>query len=250
MQPLPLSEKLKQETKPYHDGMHKNALLLQFLSSDGSIPDDQTYREYLEYMYAVYSTMEKKIVDYQEHPEISPFFQLCFMQLLFRSNKIRMDISFIADDLLFEENKHQSEELVKKISVSNPGKLIGHMYTRYMGDLSGGQFFKRALDRKGRQKSTSMFSFEEVDRPIDKVKSEFKQVLDELPGDIHSDVIQGAIDNFVGTKQICDKIISSNNQSKKEDNKSNLNANKFVAFGLVIVAAVASTATVVYKFKK
>lgn len=66
-----------------------------------------------------------------------------------------------------------------------PGGFIAHHYTRYLGDLSGGQFLGRAADRAyglGRDHGGRFADFSALG-PLDAFKARYRGALDEAPWD-------------------------------------------------------------------
>jgi heme oxygenase len=76
------------------------------------------------------------------------------------------------------------QELIEK----NPILLIAHAYTRYMGDLSGGQSLKgiiRSALELPDEKGTRFYEFEAFSTPAERraFKDVYRQALDDLPLD-------------------------------------------------------------------
>jgi heme oxygenase len=74
---------------------------------------------------------------------------------------------------------------IREVSNNEPELLIAHLYTRYLGDLSGGQILKgiaqRAMNLSDGE-GTAFYEFEEI--PDEKqFKATYRQALDELPID-------------------------------------------------------------------
>jgi heme oxygenase len=74
---------------------------------------------------------------------------------------------------------------IREISASKPELLIAHSYTRYIGDLSGGQILKK-IAQQGMNLSegqgTAFYEFNDI--PDEKAfKRNYREVLDGLPID-------------------------------------------------------------------
>lgn len=90
---------------------------------------------------------------------------------------------------------------IREISASEPALLLGHTYTRYMGDLSGGQMLQKvaqsALKLSGYE-GTSFYNFEQI--PDKKAfKDKYRQALNALPvDDITAEQIVAEANNAFG----------------------------------------------------
>lgn len=79
-------------------------------------------------------------------------------------------------------------ERIREIAKSEPELLVGHSYTRYLGDLSGGQILKKISQRAmnlSNGEGTAFYEFEEI--PDEKAfKNRYRQALNELPIDLET----------------------------------------------------------------
>jgi heme oxygenase len=85
---------------------------------------------------------------------------------------------------------------ILQVSEKRPDLLVGHAYTRYLGDLSGGQILKKIAQRAMNLQSTKGLSFYEF-RSIDdelQFKQKYKDALDSLPvtSDISTQIVAEA----------------------------------------------------------
>ena len=76
-------------------------------------------------------------------------------------------------------------ERIKSISVERPELLVAHAYTRYLGDLSGGQLLKKIAQRAMNLSDGKGLAFYEFDEVADEqeFKQNYKKALDSLPLD-------------------------------------------------------------------
>jgi len=86
---------------------------------------------------------------------------------------------------------------ITKVAESDGARLIAHAYTRYLGDLSGGQILQRLLSRS-LELQPSELSFYDFPRfsDLDALKSDYRQALDQagtLAADPQIVVEEGAI---------------------------------------------------------
>ena len=157
------------------------------------------------------------------HPIISP---IGFKEL-FRKEKLEQDLSFYFGSKWSELVKPSKsavayEARIREIAKDNPELLIGHHYSRYIGDLSGGQLLKtitkKAMNLNG-DEGLSFYIFEEI-RDEKEFKIKYRNTLDNLPID----------------QKIADSIIEEANRSFKYnmDIFNELEGNLIAAIGQVL----------------
>jgi heme oxygenase len=74
---------------------------------------------------------------------------------------------------------------IRDISNNSPELLISHSYTRYLGDLSGGQILKNIAQRAmnlAEGEGTAFYEFQDISDEK-AFKAKYRQTLDELPID-------------------------------------------------------------------
>ena len=162
--------------------------------------------------------------------------QICckvHLKELFRKKKLEQDLSFYFGSNWSELVKPSKsavayEARIREIAKDNPELLIGHHYSRYIGDLSGGQLLKtitkKAMNLQG-DDGLSFYIFEEIsDEKEFKIK--YRNTLDNLPID----------------QKIADSIIEEANRSFKYnmDIFNELEGNLIAAIGKVLFRFFAS----------
>ena len=137
-----LARQLREGTKKSHTMAENTGFISCFLKG---VVDKSSYRNLLADLYFVYSAMEEEIEKLckNSHPIISP---IGFKEL-FRKEKLEQDLSFYFGSNWSELVKPSKPALeyearIREIAKDNPELLIGHHYSRYIGDLSGGQLLK------------------------------------------------------------------------------------------------------------
>jgi heme oxygenase (biliverdin-producing, ferredoxin) len=74
---------------------------------------------------------------------------------------------------------------IRRVSETQPELLVAHSYTRYLGDLSGGQILKGIAQRGmnlNNGEGTAFYEFKDI--PDEKqFKAKYRQAMDELPVD-------------------------------------------------------------------
>ncbi len=219
---LAFARQLREGTKKSHTMAENTGFISCFLKG---VVDKSSYRNLLADLYFVYSAMEEEIEKLCEnsHPIISP---IGFKEL-FRKKKLEQDLSFYFGSNWSELVKPSKpaveyEARIREIAKDNPELLIGHHYSRYIGDLSGGQLLKtitkKAMNLPG-DDGLSFYIFEEIsDEKEFKIK--YRNTLDNLPID----------------QKIADSIIEEANRSFKYnmDIFNELEGNLISAIGKVL----------------
>ncbi len=217
-----LARQLREGTKKSHTMAENTGFISCFLKG---VVDKSSYRNLLADLYFVYSAMEEEIEKLCEnsHPIISP---IGFKEL-FRKEKLEEDLSFYFGSKWSELAKPSKpaveyEARIREISKNNPELLIGHHYSRYIGDLSGGQLLK-TITKKAMNLSSdeglSFYIFEEI-RDEKEFKIKYRNTLDNLPID----------------QKIADSIIEEANRSFKYNMNifNELEGNLIAAIGTVL----------------
>ena len=217
-----LASQLREGTKKSHTMAENTGFVSCFLKG---VVDKSSYRNLLSDLFFVYSAMEQEIARLNEdgHPVISRI----FYSELNRKETLEQDLAFyFGDDWAQKLSPSPSAKLyvdrIHKVANETPELLIGHHYTRYIGDLSGGQMLKtiaqKALNLNGKD-GLHFYDFDEIsDQKSFKLK--YSENLDSMPID------QGMADLIV---QEANKAFECNMDMFKE-----LEGNLIAAIGLVL----------------
>lgn len=175
-----LATRLREGTKQSHS-LAENADFVQcFLKG---VVEKTSYRQLLGNFYFVYTSLEEQLESLQNHPFLG---QLYFPELRRKSS--------LAQDLNYYWGSHWQASItpsdatlcyvdrIKEVASSDPILLIAHTYTRYLGDLSGGQILKKIAQRgmnlpKGQ--GTAFYDFEDIQNPK-AFKTIYRQALNDL----------------------------------------------------------------------
>merc|ERR1712232_1061396 len=141
----PISKALKAGTKLVHRSAENVHFVRDFLK--GSVPKD-SYIELLRALYHVYHAIEVGLDSLPEH------LKHCDFAVLRRAPALLEDLTFYlgSDTRKMLEKPpsaaaQQYVERVNRLSREDPVMLLAHAYTRYLGDLSGGQILARAASK-------------------------------------------------------------------------------------------------------
>ena len=217
-----LARQLREGTKKSHTMAENTGFISCFLKG---VVDKASYRNLLADLYFVYSAMEEEIEKLcnQDHPIISP---IGFKEL-FRKDKLEKDLNFYFGTNWSELLKPSQPALeyvarIKEIAIENPALLIGHHYSRYIGDLSGGKLLKTITQKAmnlSDDKGLNFYIFEEI-RDEKEFKMKYRNTLDSLPID----------------QELADSIVEEANKSFKYnmDIFNELEGNLIAAIGKVL----------------
>ena len=135
------SKEIKEGTKKSHSAAENTKFVASFLKG---VLDPEEYRKLITNFWYVYETMEERLQETND-PFVNEIKK--WNVLLFRTAFIQRDLRYYYGPMWREKqipteacNKycHRINEIAEK----DPYLLIAHHYTRYIGDLSGGQILK------------------------------------------------------------------------------------------------------------
>lgn len=178
-----LATLLREGTKKAHTMAENVGFVKCFLKG---VVEKNSYRKLVANFYFVYSAMEEEMERHQQHPILS---KIHFKQLT-RKRTLEQDLNFYygsnwREQIALSPAGEAYVQRIREISATDPELLIAHSYTRYLGDLSGGQILKgiaqRAMNLSEGQ-GTAFYEFKDI--PDEKqFKAEYRQALNELPID-------------------------------------------------------------------
>src|SRR6056300_544159 len=176
-----LATQLREGTSKSHTMAENVNFIKSFL---GGVIDKGSYTEMLSKLYFVYQAIETAMEKNKDHDYIKPI----YFPELNRTESLRQDLEFHYGDNWLENTPPSAATLdyvnrINQISEEKPELLVAHAYTRYLGDLSGGQILKklaqRAMNLKGNQ-GLAFYDFNEI-QDEQEFKQNYKKALDELP---------------------------------------------------------------------
>jgi heme oxygenase (biliverdin-producing, ferredoxin) len=178
-----LATQLREGTSKSHSMAENVSFVKSFL---GGVIDKDSYRKLVSNLYFVYSAMEEEM----EKNKTNVFIQPIYFQELNRRKSLELDLEYYYGpnwntSIVLSEATKSYVERIKTISNEKPELLVAHAYTRYLGDLSGGQILKKIAQRAmnlSDGKGLSFYEFPEV-KDEQEFKQKYKKALDSLPLD-------------------------------------------------------------------
>ena len=171
---MTLALELKEGTKVSHSAAENTKFVSSFLK--GVVSRDN-YKQLTANFYFVYRAMEEEIEKLDDFP--------LHDKLLNRTNKLEQDLRYYYGVMWRDkiEPSQATKNYVKRIQViaqQTPYLLVAHHYTRYMGDLSGGQILA-SITKKALNLTTEGLKFYEFDIPnMKEYKDKYRQSLNDL----------------------------------------------------------------------
>lgn len=181
-----LAQRLREGTQHSHTIAENTAFMKCFLKG---IVEWEPFRKLLANLYFVYSALEEELLRHQDHPVVGPM----YFPELNRTANLERDLAFYYGDTWREQIAPLPAgqiyvDRIHTVANTDPALLIAHAYTRYMGDLSGGQALRtiaRSAMNLPPDQGTALHEFEQL--PTLEAKRAFKEkyrdTLNSLPVD-------------------------------------------------------------------
>ena len=140
-----LAAELKTGTKRSHTAAENTKFVGSFLRG---VVSEQNYRTLIKDFYFVYSAIEEEMERLADDEFLKPI----YFKELNRLNFLKMDLRYYYGPNWMMEIKPseaciQYVERIHEVADKDPYLLVGHHYTRYLGDLSGGQILRNIAEK-------------------------------------------------------------------------------------------------------
>ena len=177
---MTFSKEIKAGTKKSHSAAENTSFVKSFLR--GVVSKD-SYKVLVADLYFVYSAMEEEVRKLKDHPVIGKI----NLPELERVTALETDLRYyygpIWRSIVTPTEACQNYiNRIREVAKDEPELLVGHHYTRYLGDLSGGQILKgiaeKAMNLKG--EGLYFYEFDKIDNAKE-YKTKYRSILDELP---------------------------------------------------------------------
>ncbi|XP_076853335.1 heme oxygenase 1a [Brachyhypopomus gauderio] len=141
-----LSEQIKAVTKDAHVRAENTQLMLNFQKGQITLPQ---YKLLLCSLYEIYQVLEEELDRNSAHEAVDPIY---FPQELARIKALEQDLQFFfgpqwKQSVIVPAATHRYAERLREIGRNSPSLLVAHSYTRYLGDLSGGQILGKVAQK-------------------------------------------------------------------------------------------------------
>nr|QIC54207.1 heme oxygenase 1 [Monopterus albus]QIC54208.1 heme oxygenase 1 [Monopterus albus] len=162
-----LSEQIKKVTKDSHVRAENTELMLSFQRGQVTLAQ---YKLLLCSLHEIYQALEEEMDRNFTHPAVAPIY---FPTELARLESIEKDLEYFygqdwREKIVVPAATKRYAHRLRQIGKENPEFLLAHAYTRYLGDLSGGQVLGRIAQKSMGLKSSEgllFFTFPGVSSP-------------------------------------------------------------------------------------
>jgi heme oxygenase (biliverdin-producing, ferredoxin) len=180
--PIPFSAALRERSTAAHSSSETSGFMSDLMKGDGSRED---YIALVAQHWFIYEALEGAAERMRQDPVASVF----ITERLTRLPALESDLEF----LLGPDWRERIEPLpttqryvdrINAVGATWSGGFVAHHYTRYLGDLSGGQFIGRVMARRFGFETNGIgfYVFDEIADPAE-FKEVYREQLDAVPWD-------------------------------------------------------------------
>ena len=176
---MELAKQLKEGTKQSHSAAENTKFVSSFLRG---VVSKKGYRQLVANYYFIYQAMEVEVLRLKDDPVVGPL----NIKELYRHRRLAKDCEyFYGDDwaktIYPTEACQQYVNRIREVAHDQTELLVGHHYTRYLGDLSGGQIL-RNIAKNSLKLDDGGLDFYEFDIENKKeFKNNYRATLNTLP---------------------------------------------------------------------
>nr|YP_009944610.1 Heme oxygenase [Osmundea sinicola]QFR99904.1 Heme oxygenase [Osmundea sinicola] len=178
---LNLAQKLREGTTKSHSMAENVSFVKSFL---GGVVDKRSYRKLVANLFFIYSAIEEELERNKDHKVV----KYIYFPQLYRKNSLVEDLKYYYGHNWSEciESSAATKiyiERIHQIGYNNPELLIAHSYTRYIGDLSGGQILKNIAKNAMQLPNNSGTAFYDFNMIEDEkiFKDQYRNSLNNIP---------------------------------------------------------------------
>lgn len=177
----PLSQLLRTATRPQHEHAETRSFVTDLMSGALGESGRAGYTALTRQHHAVYSALEAKGAELRGDAVAAPL----VLDELLRVPSLEADL-----EVLHGENWREEIELLPATRdyvaalerIESPAQYLAHAYTRYLGDLSGGQIISRMMQRHYGLAESELSFYEFAAIPKSKpFKDDFRDLMDAAP---------------------------------------------------------------------
>lgn len=180
----PLSVRLREETRAAHEAAERGDFVRSLLRGGVS---REVYARFLAALHRVYAALEADLDRLRAHPCVAPL----HWPALWRREALARDLAALLGTGWYEHvlKDTRADAYVARLAAAaadDPALLIAHAYTRYLGDLSGGQILRGAVARFAPD-ALALYEFPGLD--VGEARQSFRARLDALPLGARADAV-------------------------------------------------------------
>ncbi|KAM5336436.1 heme oxygenase 1 isoform 1-T2 [Glossophaga mutica] len=205
-----LSELLKEATKEVHTQAENVEFMRNF--QKGQVTQEG-FKLVMASLYHVYKALEEEIERNKENPVYAPLY---FPEELHRRAALEQDMAFWygphwQEAVPYTQATKRYVRRLQEVGRREPELLVAHTYTRYLGDLSGGQVLKKiaqkALDLPSSGEGLAFFTFPNI-ASATKFKQLYRSRMNslEMTPEVRQRVIEEAKTSFLLNIQLFEEL--------------------------------------------
>ncbi len=175
-----LAQDLKSGTKQSHSAAENTKFVSSFLRG---VVSKENYRQLVSNYYFIYHAMETEVLRLQDDPVVGPL----NMKELYRHGGLAKDCEYFwgsgwRNSIYPTDAAQQYVNRIREVAHDQTELLVGHHYTRYLGDLSGGQILRNIAEKslKLTDRGLDFYEFPEIEDKKE-FKNKYRATLDQLP---------------------------------------------------------------------
>ncbi|MGL5034426.1 MAG: heme oxygenase (biliverdin-producing) [Microcystaceae cyanobacterium] len=175
-----LATQLREGTKKSHSMAENVGFVKCFLKG---VVEKTSYRKLVGNLYFVYSAIEEEMGKLRDHAIVSKI----YYPELNRKSSLEQDLQFYYGPNWRQEVKISPAgqayvDRIHDIAATAPELLVAHSYTRYLGDLSGGQILKKIAQNAMNLQDGGTAFYEFAGIADEKAfKNTYRQAMNDLP---------------------------------------------------------------------
>ncbi len=180
--PIPFSTALRERSSNAHSGSEHAGFMADLMRGKGTRED---YIALVAQHWFIYEALEAAAEQMKDDPTASLFIS----EKLTRLPALEADLAFLlGDDWRAQITPLPTTERyvarIEEVGTTWPGGFVAHHYTRYLGDLSGGQFIGKIMARQFGFETNGIgfYIFDEIADPK-AFKDVYREQLDAAPWD-------------------------------------------------------------------
>ncbi|MBN9202193.1 MAG: heme oxygenase [Microbacterium sp. SCN 70-18] len=180
--PTPFSTALRERSSGAHSTSEQAGFMADLVKGEGTRDD---YVALVAQHWFIYDALESAAVRMREDPIAAAF----ITDKLTRLPALEADLSFLLgpqwrDRITPLPTTQRYVERITQVGATWPGGFVAHHYTRYLGDLSGGQFIGRLMARRFGFETNGIgfYLFDDIADPK-AFKEIYREQLDAAPWD-------------------------------------------------------------------
>ena len=179
------AKQIKEGTKKSHSAAENTSFVKSFLRG---VVNKESYRGLISDFYFVYSALEEEVTKLKDHPVVGSL----DLPELRRKISLEMDVRYYYGPIwrsLIKPSEacERYVNRIREVAKNEPELLVGHHYTRYLGDLSGGQILKGIAEKAmelGNGEGLKFYEFQNIE-DSKTYKQGYREKLNNLPIDQH-----------------------------------------------------------------